>query len=197
MPTTAELGLQPGDIGFTRIGGALGKWISLGQAITGDANRFTHVFVVLDNEQIAEAMPSGARIQPFDREYKTEVAYVKVGLTNEQRTTLVEHLRGRLARPGGIKYSFFDYVALALAHFGIRRKKLRDYIARSDRQICSQMADYELANVSYHVFCDGRLPQDVTPGALFFELLELPGNTVQIVDPSRTTGGYYSSRVSE
>lgn len=196
MPTTQQLGLKPGDIGFTRIGGKLGWMIALGQALTGDANRFTHVFVVLDNEEIAEAMPSGARVEPFDRQYKTEVAYVRVPLTNEQRSALTEHLRARLARPGGIKYSFTDYLALALAHFGIRAEWLRKYITRSDRQICSQLGDYELANVGYHVFDDGRLPQDVTPGALYFELLELPETTTFILDPSRTSGGYISPEVS-
>lgn len=197
MPTVAELGLRPGDIGFSRIGGRLGWWIAIAQALTGDANRFTHVFVVLDNNEVAEAMPSGARIQPFDREYKTEVAYVQVGLTDEQRTALVEHLRGRLDLPGGIKYSFADYLALALAHFGIKPKWLRNYIAKSNRQICSQLADYELSNVGYHVFCDGRLPQDVTPGSLFFELLELNENRIVVVDPSRTKGKFVSSEVSE
>jgi hypothetical protein len=197
MATASQLGLKPGDIGFTRIGGRLGWWIALGQALTGDANRFTHVFVVLDNDEVAEAMPSGARIQPFEREYKSEVAYIKVGLTPEQRTALVEHLRGRMALPGGIKYSFADYLALALAHFGVKAKKLRDYIAKSSRQICSQLADYELCNVGYHVFNDGRLPQDVTPGALFFELLELTGNDIVMIDPSRTTGDTFSPEVSE
>lgn len=197
MPSTQELGLKPGDIGFTRIGGSIGWWIALGQLITGDASRFTHVFVVLDNEQVAEAMPSGARIQPFDREYKTEVAYVQVPLSDEQRSALVEHLRARLVRPGGIKYSFSDYLAIALAHLGIKPKWLRNYITKSDRQICSQLADYELSTVGYHVFDDGRLPQDVTPGALYFELQELPGTRTFILDPSRTEGGYFSPKVSE
>jgi len=197
MPTTQELGLKPGDIGFTRIGGATGWWIAFGQLITGDASRFTHVFVVLDDEQVAEAMPDGARIQPFDRQYATEVAYVKVPLTDEQRSMLTGHLRGRLTRPGGIKYSFSDYLAIALAHLGLKPKWLRNYIAKSDRQICSQLADYELDYVAYHVFDDGRLPQDVTPGALYYELQELPGTSVFILDPSRTEGGYFSPKVSE
>lgn len=197
MPTTQELGLKPGDLGFTRIGGLLGKGIALAQAITGDASRFTHVFIVLDNEEVAEAMPSGARVQPFDREYKTEVAYARLPLSDEQRSALVSHLRGRMARPGGIKYSFADYLALALAHSGLRPKWLRDYIAKSSRQICSQLADYELTNVAYHVFDDGRLPQDVTPGALIQELQELVGTHIFVIDPRRTKGGYYSPEVSK
>lgn len=205
MSNVQTLGLRPGDVGFTRIGGNLGWWISLGQALAGDANRFTHAFVVLDNGEVAEAMPSGARIQPLNRQYSSEVAYVKMNLTDVQRNNLVGHLRARLSRSGGIRYSFTDYLALALAHFGIKPKWLREYIARSDRQICSQLVDYELAygaledlndpESGYHVFCDGRLPQDVTPGALFFELLELQDNTVIVVDPTRE--GAYSPDVSK
>jgi len=195
MSAVENLGLRPGDIGFARIGGWLGKWIAIGQAIAGDASRFTHVFVVLDNDEVAEAMPNGARIQPLNRQYASEVAYVRVDLTDEQREMLVAHLRSRLARPGGIKYSFTDYLAIALAHFGLKPQWLRNYIAKSDRQICSQLADYELTNVDYHVFNDHRLPQDVTPGALFFELLELPNNSVIVVDPTRE--GSFSTGVSE
>jgi hypothetical protein len=109
----------------------------------------------------------------------------------------VRHLRGRIARPGGIKYSFADYLALALAHLGLRPKWLRNYIAKSNRQICSQLADYELCAVGYHVFDDGRLPQDVTPGALLQEIPELVGTHMFIIDPRRTVGGHFSPKISE
>jgi hypothetical protein len=33
--------------------------------------------------------------------------------------------------------------------------------------ICSQLVDTILCRAGYHLFADGRLPQDVTPGALF------------------------------
>ena len=193
MSTVENLGLRPGDIGFTRIGGWLGKWIALGQAITGDANRFTHVFVVLDNGEVAEAMPSGARIEKLDRQYKSEVAYVYTKLTDKQRADFVREVRTRLEQPGGIKYSFVDYLAIALAHFGIKPRKLREYIASSARMICSQLADYFLCRVGFHVFNDNRLSQDVTPGALFFELIE-HGLKVIVVDPTRE--GVFSEGVS-
>lgn len=196
MSYVHTLGLKPGDIGFTKIGGRLGWWISLGQFITGDPGKFSHVFVVLDNDEVAEAMPFGSRIQPLDRQYGSEVAYVRVNLTEEQRANLVRYARERLDRPGGIRYSFFTYAALALARLGIKPKKLREYITKSNRQICSAMADDFLTHgADYHVFCDGRLPQDVVPSEFFYELLELPGNTVTIVDSTRE--GTYSPIVSD
>ena len=191
-----DLGLRPGDIGFTKIGGLIGWWVSLGQFITGKPGKFSHVFVVLDNNEVAEAMPNGSRIQPLDRQYGSEVAYVFVNLTDEQRANLVQYARKRLERPGGIRYSFVDYLALALARVGIKPQWLRNYIKRSDRQICSQMADDFLTNgAGYHVFCDGRLSQDVVPSEFYYELQELPGNRTIIVDPTRE--GTYSPIVSD
>ena len=71
-----------------------------------------------------------------------------------------------------------------------------NYIKRSDRQICSQMADDFLTNgAGYHVFCDGRLSQDVVPSEFYYELQELPGNRTIIVDPTRE--GTYSPIVSD
>jgi hypothetical protein len=73
-----------------------------------------------------------------------------------------------MARPGGIKYSFTDYLALALAHWGIRARVLRNYIKKSGRMICSQLADYLVSHAGFQLFTDGRWPQDVTPGDLVY-----------------------------
>lgn len=163
-----RMNLRPGDLGFTRITGFTGWWVNLGQALTGDANRFTHVFVVMDDDTIIEAMPAGARFAPLDREYKTDVMYARLPLTDEQRAKVVLEARRLMARPGGIGYSFADYLALALAHWGIKPKFLRAYIAKSGRMICSQLADYLMRHAGLHLFDDGRLPQDVTPGDLVY-----------------------------
>jgi hypothetical protein len=193
VATVENLGLLPGDVGFTRIGGKLGWWITLGQLLTGDANKFTHTFLVLDNGEVAEAMPSGARIQPLNRKYASEVAYVKTKLTDEQRSQLVREVREALARPGGIKYSFADYLAIALVRLGIKPARLKAYVANSGRMICSQFVDYFQCRVGFHIFNDGRLSQDVTPGGLFFEMLEHDLKTI-VVDPTRE--GVYSEGVS-
>ncbi len=163
-----KMNLRPGDLGFTRITGFTGWWVNLGQALTGDANRFTHVFVVMDDDTVIEAMPNGARFAPLDREYKTDVLYARLPLTEEQRRQVVVEARRLMARPGGIKYSFTDYLALALAHWGINAKLLRNYIQKSGRMICSQLADYLISHAGFKLFTDGRLHQDVTPGDLVY-----------------------------
>lgn len=162
------MNLKPGDLGFTRITGFTGWWIARGQSLIGDANRFTHVFVVLDDDTVIEAMPNGARYAPLDREYKTDVLYARLPLTTDQRSKLVSEARRLMARPGGIKYSFTDYLALALAHWGIRPRLLRKYIQKSNRMICSQLADYLISHAGFKLFNDGRMSQDVTPGDLVY-----------------------------
>jgi hypothetical protein len=163
-----RMNLKPGDLGFTRITGFTGWWVARGQSLIGDANRFTHVFVVLDDDTVIEAMPNGARYAPLDREYKTDVMYARLPLTDEQRQQVVVEARRLMARPGGIKYSFTDYLALALKHWGINARLLRNYIKKSDRMICSQLADYLISHAGFKLFDDGRLSQDVTPGDLVY-----------------------------
>jgi len=163
-----EMNLKPGDLGFTRITGFTGWWVNLGQALTGDACRYTHVFVVMDDDTVLEAMPNGARFAPLDREYKTDVVYTRLPLSPEQRTQVVVEARRLMSRKGGIPYSFTDYLALALAHWGFKPKWLRNYISKSGRMICSQLADYLLSHSGFDVFSDDRLSQDVTPGDLYY-----------------------------
>ncbi len=163
-----RMNLKPGDIGFTRITGFTGFWVNLGQALTGDSCRYTHVFVVMDDDTVLEAMPSGARYAPLDREHKTDVLYARLPLTDEQRAGVVTEARRLMNQPGGIPYGFSDYLALALAHLGVNAKRLRKYITNNGRMICSQLADYLLSHAGFKVFNDGRLPQDVTPGDLYY-----------------------------
>lgn len=176
------LGLRPGDLGFTRITGFTGWWINLGQALTGDANRFTHVFVVMDDDTLIEAMPTGARFAPLDREYASDVMYARLPLSEEQRQLVVTTAREMMARPGGIRYSFFDYLYLALSHWGIKANWLKRQIQKFGHQICSQLADYLINGggsydregnwipnpKGFRLFTDGRMPQDVTPGDLVY-----------------------------
>ncbi len=177
-----KLNLKPGDIGFTRITGFTGWWVNLGQALTGDANRFTHVFVVMDDDTLIEAMPTGARFAPLDREYKTDVLYARLPLSDEQRALVVKTARDMMSRPGGIRYSFFDYLYLALTHWGIKTRFLKRAIQKFGHMICSQLADYLLNGggtydkkgnwtpnpKGFKLFTDGRLPMDVTPGDLVY-----------------------------
>jgi hypothetical protein len=159
---------RPGDFGLTRIGGFVGWWIGMGQLITGDASRYTHAFIVLDDETVIEAMPGGALITPLSEYYPGRAVFSTLDLTDEQRVKIVEE--GRALK--GIPYSFLDYLALALAHFGFKPKRLRKYITTKGHMICSQLVDEVYRRAGVHMFNDGRLPQDVTPGDLANYLIE-------------------------
>jgi hypothetical protein len=67
-----------------------------------------------------------------------------------------------------IRDACLDYAALGLWHYGIRAPWLRRRIQDSGHMICSQMTDHLLCKVGFHLFDDGRLPQDVTPGAIYY-----------------------------
>lgn len=170
MSTPKKYTPRPGDIGLTRIGGLTGVLVGLGQFIIRDASRYTHVFVVLDNNEIIEAMPGGAIIQPLDKYAGTtkygspKAVYLDIKLTNEQRYRIVEEAR----KLKGVPYSFLDYGALALERFGIKWKWLENYVASTKHMICSQLADEACKRAGVSLFEDGRLPQKVTPGDLTY-----------------------------
>lgn len=176
--TNPAVDLMPGDVGFYTIAGAVGRWVSLGQALLGDECIFSHAFIVVQMRpggtlQCVEAMPGGARLAPVSGRMGLGYGYVRLPLAIEQRDqisreaiSLTSYRQGR-----GIGYSFADYLALALWEWDVPGSKLvRRYVERSSRMICSQLVDYVLCRAGFHAFNDGRLPQDVTPGQLWWQL---------------------------
>jgi len=181
-----------GSFGLSVIGGRTGFWVRIGQAIIGDTSRYTHAFIVVSDTEVIEAMPSGARLAPLaNYRQRADLANGDVRFCdapvqhqldqwiesrmgqlwgNHDRQLMERYYRAATATAArklvGRRYSFADYLALALAHFGIRPAWLQRYIADSGRLICSQLVDetYRLAGI--HLFDDERLPQDVTPGDL-------------------------------
>lgn len=156
--------LRQGDVGFSTIGGHTGAAVNVGQAILRDSCRFTHAYLVLSGDRCIEAMPAGARIVPLGDRHGPGYAYAQLELTDTQR-----NMAGEIAhRLEGTPYSFADYLALAAVQVHISTPRLRRYVSSSARMICSQLVDHILCQVGFHVFTDGRLPQDVTPGDLFY-----------------------------
>jgi hypothetical protein len=170
MTTPKKYTPRPGDIGLTRIGGLTGVLVGLGQFIIRDASRYTHVFVVLDNDEIIEAMPGGAKIEPLSKyagttKYGSPVAaYLDIKLTPDQRFAIVVNAR----QLEGTPYSFLDYLALSLERFGINWKWIENRVTSTKHLICSQLADEAYRRAGVHLFEDGRLPQKVTPGDLTY-----------------------------
>jgi hypothetical protein len=160
---------KPGDFGLSVITGITGMAVRLAQAVIGDTTRYTHAWLVIDSDGfLIEAQPGGARLSHLDFYRGRDVYYHRADyLTEEQRIAVGEIGRGFL----GVPYSYADYLALGLGHFGKQPKWLKRHIATSGKMICSQLIDEAYRRAGYHMFNDGRTPQDVTPGDLFWEAL--------------------------
>lgn len=165
-----ERKLLPGDFGLTKIKGWTGIWVSLGQWLNGDASRYTHAFIVVDDNYVIEAQPGGAVLTPLaDYLARTDVVYSNLPLTDQQREIIVAMARQYKGTP----YSFLDYLAIALLRFGIKPKRLISRVVDSDHLICSQLVTSVYAHAGVDLFNDGTLPWMVTPGDLANRLLEL------------------------
>lgn len=154
-----------GQFGLTRIGGRVGWWVGLGQFLIGDASRFTHAFVVVGDD-VVEAMPGGALITPLalytEGPKAQDTILSALELTPGQAAAVVVAAQTLVGTP----YSFLDYLALALDHWGFQPRWLRKFITDKGHMICSQLVDEVYRRARIQMFDDGRLPQDVTPGDL-------------------------------
>jgi hypothetical protein len=171
---------KPGEIGLTWISGWTGFWVTILQWMSGDGGLWpfrrpkenlergfpTHVFLVLEGGKTIEAQPGGAVIGHVDRYMGRKVIYSKLPLEPWQRGAVSTEAR----KYRGVPYSWLGYVYLAAWRLGIRPDWLRDKVRSTGHQICSQLVDQILTDVGFHLFQDGRLSQDVTPGDIY-ELL--------------------------
>jgi hypothetical protein len=153
----------PGTIGLSRIDGALGWWISAGQALSGDAANWTHAFIVLDQDTVIQAEPKGARIAPLAPYLAPDAAVFLHGWPRLNRFQVAK-LQNEAERLRGTPYSFLDYLSLAALALRIRPQWLKNYVASSGHMICSQLVDHLMCVVGAQLFDDGRPSQDVTPG---------------------------------
>lgn len=162
--------LKPGDFGLTRIKGWTGIWVSLGQWLNGDASRYTHAFVVVDDNYVIEAQPGGAVLTPLaDYLERTDVIYSNLPLTLEQRKDIVDKAQSY----EGVPYSFLDYLAIGLVRLGIKPHRVIDRVVSSGHLICSQLVADVYAYAGVQLFDDGTPAYMVTPGDLANRLLEL------------------------
>lgn len=154
----------PGDFALTKIRGLAGAFVGAGQFLVGDAAPVHHAFVYVGDDMVVQAMPGGAELIPLE-DASPAVAWStgRFSLTIWQRDVIVDEA----LRLVGTPYSFLDYASIAAAHFHVRPRLVRDFVASTGHMICSQLVDevYKRAGVS--LFDDGRLPGDVTPGDLW------------------------------
>jgi len=153
---------MPGDFGLVPLPGAVGKMISLGERLNGDAfSNFDHAFLLLRDNRIIEAEPGGARIMPAD-EYGDTVLWSYWTLTDPQRAAIVSEAWKYVGTP----YSAADYFALAAKRLHLPAPGLRRYVASSGHMICSQLVDQIYQDAGLQIFDDGRWCGYVTPADL-------------------------------
>lgn len=174
MTATADTYIpQPGDIGLTLINGDAGRLIRLGQFLNGDGfSTFEHAFVYLGGNKIIEAEPGGAKILDFHYDSKTVhwcTGIAKLWTFDER--TLVPAVAARYM---GTPYSAADYFALVAHRLHVPGgPALKNYVASSKHQICSQLADQIASDCGVKIFDDGSWPGYVTPGGLYERDLQL------------------------
>jgi hypothetical protein len=183
--------VQPGDIMFARHVSPLSAdlLILVGQLALGQPGYPHHVGVVVKggpDPRMVQAMPSGAEEVDLDARYFTR-DYEFIRPNYPPRIGLSVGVAVAAAARGyvGTPYSFADYAAIAGVRLGIKNGPIRRYVTTSKHMICSQLADQSLTDAGFHVFTDGRLPQDVTPGALRARLMELGPALVITPDGAR------------
>ncbi|MFF1417604.1 hypothetical protein [Streptomyces sp. NPDC058280] len=154
----------PGDFALTKIGGITGKLVAAGQAIIGDAAPVQHAFVYVGDGMIVQAMPGGAElIWLEDASPVVQWSTGQFALSDQARFNIAMEARSLVGTP----YSYLDYASLGLAHFRVRSQWITDYVASTGHMICSQLVDEAYLRAGVHLFDDGRLPGDVTPGDLY------------------------------
>lgn len=94
--------------------------------------------------------------------------------------TVGEHIAAAARGYVGTPYNFLTYAKLAagVLRMPATEKLLKRWISTRHDMMCSQLVDQCLADAGFHVFDDGRLPQDVVPAELFLQLMTLPGRHI-------------------
>ncbi len=165
-PTAGPPQPLPGDFAVIRIAGEAGRLIRLGQWLNGDGYAdYEHAFICVGDGELVEAEPGGARLSPLTEYDGGRPCWStgRIEVTDEQREALVAAAHHYI----GVPYSFLDYGSIALARFHLRPPIVKRYVADTHHMICSQLVDQCYQDAGIHLFDDGRIPGDVTPGDLY------------------------------
>lgn len=194
--------LRPGDLMFGPIGGLVPGVLPVGAGqllLAPRKDRLTwrrwwkvrHAGVIVSASQtftaprLVQAMPGGAEeidlrmdLHWTDRHVYIRPAYRLDESHRYEDEVVVQAARGYVGTP----YGFLTYAALAAKHLipgrgGAIEGRIDARVSDRGEMICSQLVDQALADAGFHVFDDGRLPQDVVPAELFRALLDMPGTT--------------------
>lgn len=157
--------MPAGEIGLVHSKGRTPWMIRL---ITG--SHWSHVIVGINDRQVVSAEPGGVIVRPVS-DYPDAV-WSHLDLTHQQRQLIafwaITYAQAR------VQYSWLAYYAAGLAALlkGHAPTWLDDLVGRTDKVICSQLADRVLQRVGINLFQDNRPRGAVTPasfGRIFYE----------------------------
>jgi hypothetical protein len=146
-------GWLPGDFAVVHSSAVTGKAVHVLQELSGNGSEdYEHVIIGLPGGLIVEAMPGGAQSVPFH--YSPDAVFwsthrLPAGLEPTEAERMAICASARRAAGDKIGYSWLDYLALAAHDWHVPAPGLREFIAASGHQICSQLADwcYDMAGV--------------------------------------------------
>jgi cell wall-associated NlpC family hydrolase len=144
-------------------------------------SQVNHAYVYVTNDTIVEAEGHGAqhsRASKYDGALKAESGY---DLDAGEKAAI----RKAAEQLVGTPYGFLDIAAIALRVLGLKWKLLARRVERTDRLICSQLVDRAYANAGVHLYDDGRLDGQVTPGDLLLLLAQDPWIKVDLGEKVR------------
>ena len=123
-------------------------------------SKWNHALLLLGDDSCVEAEPSGAALGTGSAYATQEVSALVLS------SVQVEAVCAAALSLVGTPYGFLDIVSVGLLQYGIRLGFIRRRVERSNCLICSQLVDECYRRAGVHLFSDGRIPMDVTPGDL-------------------------------
>lgn len=167
--------ILPGDFYLTQVSGAYPKLIvGLGQIICGEPSEYSHAGIYLGKGLVLEAMPGGAQLNDISKYANKPFIHSYWRLAPQGRDKIVSAAweYAPHAGKGGVGYSFNTYAALGLhKRFpNYNSEPLKNYIAATKEQICSQLVAQIYLDADHHIFLDNRWPGYVMPSSLFAAL---------------------------
>ena len=124
-------------------------------------NPVNHAFIYVGGDTIVEATGKGLVRSPASR-YMTADYNRHDSLTEQQGQEIAKAAILFVGR----KYNYLGLVAMFLGCLGFKNKWAAKHLDNTMRLFCSQAVDYAYSLAGVHLFDDGRLPGQVSPGDL-------------------------------
>jgi hypothetical protein len=153
----------PGTIILARIDNPAADKLVWGlQALNGDLSPWTHVAMMVESNLVFEALLTGSTLTPWDEYASKQVKLIKVPMLWSERTAVCQEAYRRVGSP--YNWDTYFYLAAYRLQLPLITGVLKKRVANSKKLICSQAVDGIFLASGIHLFDDGRLPYDVTPG---------------------------------